>query len=310
MHNGFHRELARFGPHTGYPSVSLSQARKYCASLARSHYENFTVASVFLPRRLQSHFHAIYAYCRWSDDLADECGGGPESLALLRWWRGELDRCYDGCPRHPVMVALLDTITRFAIPAKPFQDLLFAFEQDQLVKNYQSFAQLLGYCSHSANPVGHLILYLFRCFDSRRAALADEICTGLQLANFWQDVARDWDIGRVYLPQEDRNRFGYSDGDLCQRRYSREFADLMRFQVERARGFFHKGMALPGLVPAELQLDVELFIQGGLKILKKIEEAEYNVWATRPELARWEKAALLAATALRRARRIIPRLVP
>jgi squalene synthase HpnC len=205
---------------------------------------------------------------------------------------------------------LLDTITRFAIPAKPFQDLLFAFEQDQLVKNYQSFAQLLGYCSHSANPVGHLILYLFRCFDSRRAALADEICTGLQLANFWQDVARDWDIGRVYLPQEDRNRFGYSDGDLCQRRYSREFADLMRFQVERARGFFHKGMALPGLVPAELQLDVELFIQGGLKILKKIEEAEYNVWATRPELARWEKAALLAATALRRARRIIPRLVP
>src|SRR5438552_2192692 len=152
--------LARFGPQGRPLPFTRSEAQAYCSRLARTHYENFTVASVLLPRRLLRHFHNVYAYCRWADDLADEAGGGQRALQLLRWWRGELLRCYDGRPRHPVTVALTETIRQFQIPPQPFLDLLFAFEQDQLVKRYQTFRQLLGYCRYSANPVGHLVLYL------------------------------------------------------------------------------------------------------------------------------------------------------
>src|SRR4051812_21607039 len=160
MSTGFQKELRRYGPNAVAVPQDLAQARLYCARLARSHYENFTVASALLPRRLLRHFHALYAYCRWADDLADEVGGGSHALQLLRWWRGELLSCYEGQPRHPVMIALRETIRRFSIPSTPFLDLLFAFEQDQMVKRYQSHEQLLGYCRNSANPVGRLVLYL------------------------------------------------------------------------------------------------------------------------------------------------------
>jgi squalene synthase HpnC len=300
MHNGFNKDFARFGPDRTYPPVPLPAARQYCSRLARTHYENFSVASLLLPRRLLPHFHAVYAYCRWADDLGDETGGGPRALALLRWWREELLRCYDGQPRHPVMVALRQTIRRFRIPPQPFLDLLVAFEQDQLIKSYQTYDQLLEYCRHSANPVGHLVLYLCESFAPPRAALANHVCTGLQLANFWQDVARDLDIGRVYLPEEDRKRFGYADEDLRARRYTPAFAELMRFEVERARELFHQGTPLVDQLPAEVRPDVALFVQGGLAILRKIERQRYNVWAARPVLAKWEKAALFAGALLRR----------
>jgi squalene synthase HpnC len=273
--------------------VSLARARAYCARLARHHYENFTVASVLLPRRLLRHFHAVYAYCRWADDLADETGGGPRALELLRWWREELLACYHGRPSHPVLVALRETIRRFAIPPQPFLDLLFAFEQDQLIKEYQTFDQLLGYCRHSANPVGHLVLYLCEAYSPTRAALADWICTALQLANFWQDVARDLDIGRVYLPAEDRERFGYSLADLYSRHYNQAFVELMRFEVDRTRDLFYRGLPLLERVPAQVRVDIDLFLRGGLAILRKIERLRYNVWQTRPALAPWEKAWLL-----------------
>ena len=161
MSRAFAAELAQYGPGAPYPAVSPAQARAYCGRLARTHYENFTVASFLLPRALLPHFHNVYAYCRWADDLADETSPG-EALPLLRWWREELLRCYHGQPRHPVMVALRETIERFQIPAKPFLDLLVAFEQDQLVKRYETYEQLRHYCRHSANPVGHLVLYLCR----------------------------------------------------------------------------------------------------------------------------------------------------
>ncbi len=293
MHNGFLAELARLGPEAAVRPFSLAGARSYCARLTRSHYENFSVASLLLPRRLLPHFHAVYAYCRWADDLADEAGGGEKALALLRWWREELLRCYDGQPTHPVMVALQPTIRRFAIPPRPFLDLLVAFEQDQVVKQYETYEQLLGYCRYSANPVGHLVLYLCECIDAERAELADHICTGLQLANFWQDVARDLDIGRIYLPAEDRQRFGVSADDLAARRTTPGFVALMRFEVERARELFHRGTPLLALLPAELRLDVELFQRGGLAILGKIEKQGFDVLARRPALAKWEKAALL-----------------
>ncbi|MCI0459925.1 MAG: squalene synthase HpnC [Gemmataceae bacterium] len=292
MQNGFGRELARFGPQRSYGPCSLSWAQAYCGRLARTHYENFTVASFLLPRRLLQPFHAVYAYCRWADDLADEAGGGRKALGLLRWWREELLSCYTGRPRHPVLIALRPVIRAFDIPPQPFLDLLYAFEQDQMLKRYRTFNQLVRYCRHSANPVGHLVLYLFRCYDRERAALADHVCTGLQLANFWQDVARDLDIGRVYLPEEDRRRFGYSDDDLLGRRYTPAFAALLRHEVESARGFFYRGWPLVDRVPVAVRADVELFIRGGLAILRKIEEIDYNVWATRPVLGKWEKAAL------------------
>jgi squalene synthase HpnC len=305
MNNGFAKELARFGPGRSFRSFSPPEARVYCGRLARGHYENFSVASLLLPRRLLPHFHAIYAYCRWADDLADEAGGGPKALALLRWWRDELLHAYHAEPRHPVMVALRETILRFHIPLRPFLDLLFAFEQDQLVKSYQTFDQLLGYCRYSANPVGHLVLYLCECYDDNRARLSDFVCTGLQLANFWQDVDRDLTIGRVYLPEDDRQCFGYPEIDLQRRRCTPAFVQLMRFEVDRTRDFFYRGMPLVETLPGEVRPDVELYIRGGLAILRKIERQGYNVWAVRPDLARWEKACLLAGALTRQLHRVL-----
>lgn len=300
MHNGFRHDLERFGPGRLGPAVGLAEARSYCSRLARTHYENFTVASLLLPRRLLRHFHAVYAYCRWADDLADEVDRGPQALALLRWWRGELLRCYEGRPQHPVMVALQATIRTFRIPPEPFLALLFAFEQDQIVKRYHTFEQLLGYCRNSANPVGHLVLYLVDAYSHEMAALSDHICTALQLTNFWQDVARDFAIGRVYLPEEDRQRFGYSESDLHARRCTPSFIELMRFEIERTRDLFYRGFPLLDRVGPEVRPDIELFIRGGLAILRKIERCRYNVWAARPALAKWEKAALVGTTFLRR----------
>jgi squalene synthase HpnC len=299
MNWNFARELELYGPHAPRTAPALPAARAYCARVAKSHYENFTVVSLLLPRRLIPHFHAVYAYCRWSDDLADETAGGQVALDLIAWWRGELLACYDGTPRHPVTVALRETVRRFGIPARPFLDLLVAFEQDQRVKRYDTFDQLLGYCRNSANPVGRLVLHLFECHNERTAALSDEVCTGLQLANFWQDVSRDLDIGRVYLPAEDRARFGYADADLEARRCTPAFRDLMRFQVERARAFFDRGAALLPLLPRAARVDVDLFSRGGYAILRAIERANYDVWARRPEVGKWEKAQLLLGAAVR-----------
>jgi squalene synthase HpnC len=300
MHQVFAQELARWGPDQVHGPVSLTAARTYCGRLTRTHYENFSVASFLLPRRLLRHFHAVYAYCRWADDLADEVDDGPRSLNLLRWWREELLRCYDGKPRHPVMVALHGTIHRYAIPPTPFLDLLHAFEQDQRVKCYETFDQLRNYCRYSANPVGHLVLYLCESFNPVHAGLADCVCTGLQLANFWQDVARDLDIGRVYLPAEDRHRFGYTEADLNDRRYNQAFADLMRFEVDRTRALFRQGEPLVEQMPADVRADIDLFLRGGLAILSRIERCQYNVWKSRPALSRWDKAALVSGALWRR----------
>jgi squalene synthase HpnC len=300
MHNGFAQDLALWGPEGRYPPLSLDKAQSYCRTLAHSHYENFSVASLLLPRRLLPHFHAIYAYCRWADDLGDETGGGERALALLRWWRQELADCFAGKPRHPVMIALAPTIRRFHIPSQPFLDLIRAFEQDQHIKRYESYAQLVDYCRYSANPVGQLVLYLCETFDSSKSALSDAICTGLQLANFWQDVSRDLDIGRVYLPAEDRRAYGYTDADLEGRRFTPAFRELLRFEVERAKALFHQGLPLTRMVPADVQTDIELFIRGGTSILDKIAALDYDVWQQRPALKKWEKAALVGGVLWRR----------
>jgi len=300
MNNTLAVQLARFGPDRIHSKISLAEARSYCSRLARTHYENFTVASLLLPRRLLQHFHNVYAYCRWADDLADEAGGGTHALGLLHWWKQELISCYEGESNHPVMVALHDTIEQFRIPQEPFVDLLFAFEQDQLVKRYQTYEQLLGYCRYSANPVGRLVLYLCEAHNDENAALSDYICTALQLANFWQDVARDFDIDRVYVPEEDRRQFAYTEADLEHRRFTPCFVELMRFEVERTRDLFYRGLPLVDRMAPDVRLDIELFIQGGLAILRKIEGLGYNVWQARPVLGKFDKARLLAGALARR----------
>lgn len=308
MNTRFAEQLARFGPRGWHRPLSSGEAHVYCAQLTRSHYENFTIVSWLLPRALVRHFHAVYAYCRWADDLADEVHPGSEftALELLQWWRTELERCYDGRPRHPVFLALRETITRFQIPPEPFLDLLSAFEQDQRVKRYRTYVDLLDYCRRSANPVGRLILYLGEVFDAKRAQYSDHICTGLQLTNFWQDVARDLDLGRVYLPEEDRVRFGYSDADLEARRFTSAFSALMEFEVNRAREHFERGSPLIADLPKSLQMDVELFACGGQAVLDRIEAEGYDVWSVRPTLTRWRKGRLMLSLLWQRFR---PRII-
>jgi squalene synthase HpnC len=190
-------------------------------------------------------------------------------------------------------------VRRFQIPPDPFLQLLVAFEQDQRVKRYQTYEQVLGYCRYSANPVGHLVLYLCESYNQTNVNYSDNICTALQLANFWQDVARDLDIGRVYLPEEDRRHYGYTDADLEARRFTPAFAELLRFEVDRACALFRAGAPLVGRLPADVQADIELFLQGGLAILRKVEDQGYNVWQNRPALSKWDKLTLVGGVFLR-----------
>lgn len=292
MASPFLHDLKRFGPDAPY-RVTPAEALDYCARLTAAHYENFHVVTRLTPRELRPAFQSIYAFCRWSDDLGDEVGDRDRSRALLDWWKGELRALYAGEARHPVMVALGPTVEAYGIPIDPFLALISAFEQDQDVTDYETFARLVDYCSRSADPVGHLVLYLARCFDPANAALSDKTCTGLQLANHWQDVSRDLAIGRVYLPREDRERFGVTDADLQARRFTPEFAALMRFEVGRAREWLRAGLPLVARIPGPLAVDVDLFGRGGSAILDAIERRRYDVLTSRPTLGKLTKLGLL-----------------
>ena len=285
-------DLRRFGPGTS-ERVSRDEALAYCARLTATHYENFSVVTWLTPRDLRLAFQSIYAFCRWSDDLGDEVGDPRRSLELLEWWRGELRTLYQGRARHPVMIALAETIEHNRIPIEPFEALISAFEQDQTVTEYLTYEQLLDYCTRSANPVGHLVLYVAGAYTPENARLSDATCTALQLANFWQDVARDLTIGRIYLPRADRMHFGSSESDLRALRFTAAFAGLMKFEVERARALFAHGRPLVSRVPRELAVDIDVFSRGGLAILDRIEARGFDVLSARPTLSRWTKLLLL-----------------
>jgi squalene synthase HpnC len=277
---------------------SLAEARNYCERLAKTHYENFSVATWFLPARLRQHFYNVYAYCRISDDLGDEVGNAQQSLELLDHWEAELNACYAGSPRHPVFVALRETVKQCGIPKHEFSDLLIAFRQDQTVARYETFDDLLGYCRYSANPVGHLVLYLCGYNDTERQQLSDYTCTALQLANFWQDVAVDYQKGRIYLPLEDLRRFSVTGDDIAQRRATPAFLSLMKFEVERARDWFKRGLSLVQRVNRELAIDIELFSRGGQEILNAIERQGYDVLRQRPVISKSRKLLLVARAAM------------
>jgi squalene synthase HpnC len=277
---------------------SLAEAREYCAQLARTHYENFSVATWFLPKRLRQHFFNVYAYCRISDDLGDEVGDAKAALELLDQWQAELDACYSGAPKHPVFVALAETVRQFEIPKHEFSDLLIAFRQDQTVTRFETFDDVLGYCHYSANPVGHLVLYLCGYHDAERQQLSDYTCTALQLANFWQDVTVDYAKGRIYLPLGDMRRFDVSEDDILCGRNTPAFRALMRFQVTRAREWFQRGLPLVGKVSREVAVDIELFSRGGQEILDAIEKQDYGVLGNRPAISKPRKLALVAQAAL------------
>ena len=284
----------------GVGDASLASATRYCSRLARQHYENFIVVSRFLPTALRRHFYHVYAYCRWSDDLADETGDTGLSLELLEWWDAELQACYDGSARHPVFIALRETIDRFEIPITPFRDLLTAFRQDQVVTRYRTYADVLEYCRYSANPVGHLVLYLCGYRDRERQVLADATCTALQLANFWQDVRVDLEKGRIYLPLEDLDRYHYAEADLEAGVVDERFRKLMAYQVDRTRALFDEGLGLCGMLDGRVRLDIELFNRCGSALLDQIERRRYDVLSSRPTLSPARKTSLFLKYALKR----------
>lgn len=272
--------LSDSAPGTG--PVPLESAYEFCANLAKSHYENFTIASWLMPAEMRKHMHAIYAYSRIADDFADE----DHDLAKLDDWERELDLAYAGTPHHPVFVALTDTIRRFDIPREPFADLLVAFRSDVDFKGFDTIDDLLGYSRYSANPVGRLVLYLFGYRDAERQHLSDLICSGLQLANFWQDVAIDLDKGRIYLPRSDMEKFGVTAEDLHRRAIDAKFTSLLAHEVGVARAMLIEGGRLHELVDRRLRRDILMFAGGGLAILRAIEGVGFDVFRRRPKLSK------------------------
>ncbi len=271
----------------------VAEAFTHCERLAKTHYENFSVGTRLIPRELRKHFYSVYAFCRGVDDLGDEAAG--DRLALLDEWERQLDLCYEGTPTHPYFIALQSTIRSFDIPREPFSRLVEANRRDQRVLKHPDFQELIDYCDHSANPVGHLVLYVFGHREPELHALADHTCTALQLANFWQDVERDFAMGRIYLPADEMERFGVTKEMIRTRKTTPEFRNLMRFQVDRTRELFIKGYELVHRVNGQAKIDLALFTGGGLSILRAIEKLDYDVLSKRPEVSGFTKIRLLVS---------------
>src|SRR6202046_4947302 len=285
-------EIARNLPQA---NCAPSEAERYTRWLATHHYENFNVVSWLLPRDLHQHFYNAYAYCRWSDDLGDEVADPARALELLDAWEDELRLIYkDGAgPAHPVLIALRDTIRAKDIPLQPFCDLLRAFRQDQTVQRYSTWDEVLDYCVYSANPVGRLVLSLCGYRDEARQKLSDCTCTALQLANFLQDVSRDLEKGRIYIPLEALAAHGLSADDIVDKRFDARYTELMKSLIARTRELFGAGRPLAQPVPPFLSVDLEMFSRGGLAILDAIEASGYNTLEHRPALTKWTQMRLL-----------------
>jgi squalene synthase HpnC len=279
-------------------------AQQYTRWLATHHYENFNVVSWLLPKELHQHFYNVYAYCRWADDLGDEVPDTSRALELLDWWEGELDACYDGNPSHPVFVALRETVVAKDIPKQPFADLLRAFRQDQTLKRYPTWDAVLDYCVYSANPVGRLVLYLCGYRDEQRQRLSDATCTALQLANFWQDVSRDLEKGRIYIPLDAAAAQGLGERDIVERRFDDRYVRLMKDLIARTRLLLAQGMPLAKMVDGRLSVDLEMFSGGGIAVLDAVEASGYDTLHHRPSIGKATQARLLGWTLVKQ---LLPR---
>jgi squalene synthase HpnC len=286
-------EIALKAPASG---CSPQEAQAYTRWLATHHYENFIVVSWLLPKGLHQHFYNVYAYCRWADDLGDEVPDTARALELLDWWERELDACYNGKASHPVFVALRQTIVAKDIPKQPFADLLKAFRQDQVVKRYATWQSMLDYCVYSANPVGRLVLYLCGYRDAERQRMSDATCTALQLANFWQDVSRDLEKGRIYIPLDAAAAQGLSESAIVERRFDERYVRLMKDLIARTRRLFAQGMPLVNTVGGRLSVDLEMFSKGGLAVLDAIEAMGYDTLHGRPAIGKGTQVQLLGRT--------------
>jgi squalene synthase HpnC len=275
------------------PGCSAEEAQQYTRWLATHHYENFNVVSWLLPKELHQHFYNVYAYCRWADDLGDEIPDNARAIELLDWWERELDACYEGQPKHAVFVALRETVVAKDIPKQPFADLLKAFRQDQTVKRYPNWDAVLDYCVYSANPVGRLVLYLCGYRDAGRQHLSDATCSALQLANFWQDVSRDLEKGRIYIPLDIADSHEVSEADIVAKRFSDSYVRLMKELIARTRTLFNQGMPLAKMVDTRLSIDLEMFSRGGLAVLDAIQANGYNTLQHRPSIGKAKQAGLL-----------------
>jgi squalene synthase HpnC len=288
-------EIAKRAPAN---NCSPAAAQEYTRWLATHHYENFNVVSWLLPKDLHQHFYSLYAYCRWADDLGDEVPQKERALELLVWWERELDDCYNGRPSHPVFVALRETIVAKDIPKQPFADLLRAFRQDQNVKRYPTWDSMIGYCVYSANPVGRLVLYLCGYRDEERQAMSDATCTALQLANFWQDVARDLEKGRIYIPLDVAASHGVTEADIVERHFDQRYVNLMKDLIARTRVIFAQGAPLANMVSGRLSVDLEMFSRGGVAVLDAIENMGYDTLHKRPAISKAKQVHLLGRSLL------------
>ncbi len=276
------------------PARDIEQAQLFCRKLARSHYENFLVVSVLLPKRLRQDFCNVYAFCRTADDLGDEIHDRQVAMAQLENLRDLTRSCFAGRTDTALFTALADTIARHKIPIDPFLDLIDAFEQDQRVTRYETFDDLMGYCRRSANPVGRIVLYLCGCRDPRAAGFSDLTCSALQLANFWQDVRRDLiELDRVYLPADQMRQFGVTEDQLRDGRCDKGYRDLIKAQVDRTEAMFEGGDELLPLLDPSVRGHIALFGKGGRAILQSIRDRDYDTLSTRPELSAWQKSRLL-----------------
>jgi squalene synthase HpnC len=285
------RDWQRFGPSSA--TLDLARARDYCRALATQHYENFSVASFLIPAKLREHFYTIYAYCRWSDHLADESGSPGVALERLAWWQSQLDDCFQGQASHPVMVALRETIRDYALDKSPFKALLSAFRQDQSTYRYETDAELLDYCARSANPVGRILLALAKASTPDNQEKSDRICTGLQLINFCQDVPKDAKLNRIYFPRQRWQAYGLTEGDFLEGRATVVLCRAMLDWAREISNYFYEGWELTYAVPTWLSRDIRLFAGGGLILANKIVAADGNVWSTRIDVSRWNKTSLL-----------------
>jgi squalene synthase HpnC len=295
---GFSGDLAEAPAEYRTPSArpSLAEAQAWCHRLATTHYENFHVGTFLLPKYLRPHFDALYAFCRTSDDLGDEVGSTELATRLLAEWRSMLHESFatPQLSRHPVFVALQPTIQQCSLPIDPFDDLVTAFERDQVYPKHESLATLEDYSRYSANPVGRLVLLVSGYKSEELLGLSDEICTGLQLANFYQDIVSDWvERDRRYLPGDVMRRFGVTDAQIAERRFDPNFRAMMKFLIVDARCRLTRGERIAKLVRRDLAATLSLFAAGGHAILDAIEAQDYNTLAARPVVTKLAKFRLL-----------------